>query len=151
MLDYARRHRLVSQVSFHHRPRFGGKTEYNYGDLTDSDLKDPGLALSVRHCAIFDVILHFIRKVGATGLKFERPVSRKWDWMLVLWSTRDYEQRYATYQARGSWKRVETFIDNALNECLPDGCDRRTSLEWWWSRENRLVSSAFYSFVRLLC
>ena len=136
MLDYARRHRLVFTVSPRHRIRFGGKDQYNYGDLTDEDLADEKLVLCLRRRAILDVRLHFLRDGGAIDLQISSLVSQEWPWMFVLWSTRDYEQKYATYQMFGCWETVEKFIDNALNECLPEGCDRRTSLEWWWSREN---------------
>ena len=61
--------------------------------------------------------------------------------MLVLWSTQDYEQMYALYKWYGNWDSLKKFIDDALNECLPEGCESRTSLEWWWSRdENKMVS-----------
>ena len=113
--------------------------QYNYGDLTDEDLMDEKLLLSLRRCATLDVMMFFLDEVGATNLKCESPASRKWKRMLVLWDTRDYEETYDTYQRRGTWERVRNFIDDALNECLPEGCERRTSLEWWWSRENRLV------------
>ena len=140
MIDYARRHRLVFNVSLHHRKRFGGREQYNYGDLTDDDLADEKLFLSLRRHAKYDVMMWFLTEVGATNLKMESPASRKWKCMLVLWDTRNYEETYATYQGRGSWERVKNFIDDALNECLPEGCERRTSLEWFWSRENTLAS-----------
>ena len=147
MLEYARRHRLVFNVYPSQRHRFGGKEKYNYGDLTDDDLADEKLFLALRRRAIFDVMMWFLVKVGATNLKFESPVSREWNWMLVLWDTRDYEEAFATYQALGRWERVKNFIDDALNECLPEGCERRTSLEWWWSRENRLVRRNLHHIV----
>ena len=148
LLQYARRHRLTFLVSSNHRARLEGKEEFNYGDLTDEDLMDESLALSIRRFATLDVMIHFLGEVGAR-LTFERPVSRTLDWMLVLWSTDDYEEKYARYKMRGNWEKIEKFIDNALNECLPEGCERRTSLEWWWSLQNTLVSS--FSSVVYCC
>ena len=139
MLDYARRHRLVFDVYTRYRKRFGGKELYNYGDLTDEDLADEELFLTLRRAATRDVMTSFREKVGATCLRLENPVSRKWTWMLVLWSTDDYVETYSVYERRGTWEKVKNFIDDALNECLPEDGERRTSLEWWWSRENRLV------------
>lgn len=138
MLDYARRHRLLFKVLPCHRKRFGGKEQYSYGDLTEDDLAEDDHCFSFRRRATLDVIMHFFLEAGAIDLKFRRPVSRDWEWMLVLWSTETYEEAYSMYQIDGSWEKVKKFIDDALNECLPEGCERRTSLEWWWSRENRL-------------
>ena len=139
MLDYARRHRLVFDVFPCYRERFGGAEHYSYGNLTDEDLADEGFFLIIRRCAILDVIEHFIRKVGLTEIKFRRLFSLEWTWMLSVWSTDDYEETYSLYQRFGCWEKMKKFVDDALNECLPEGCERRTSLEWWWSHENRLV------------
>lgn len=138
MLDYARRHRLVFDVFPCHRKRLGGAKQYSYGDLTDEDLADADLFLSLRRRVNLDVLIFFLREAGATNLKFKRPLSLKWNSMLVVWSTEDYERTYSLYQMYRSWEKAKKFIDDALNECLPEGCGRRTSLEWWWSCENRL-------------
>ena len=139
MLDYARRHRLVFKVMPRHRTLLGTTSEFNYGDVTDEHLAHEEFYLSLRRFATRDVISHFIREVGVTELVMERPVSHEWRWMLVIWSTRDYEEKYESYRSWGNWEKIEKFIDNALNECLPEGCERRTSLEWWWSCENKSV------------
>ena len=139
-LDYARRHRLVFEVMPHDRALLGETSHFNYGDITDEHLAHEEFYLSLRRFATMDVISHFIRQVGVSGLRMERPVSLEWRWMLVVWSTRDYEEQYESYKMWGNWPKVEKFIDDALNECIPEGCERRTSLEWWWSCENKLVS-----------
>ena len=118
--------------------RLGGAKQYSYGDLTDEDLADADLFLSLRRRVNLDVLIFFLREAGATNLKFKRPLSLKWNSMLVVWSTEDYERTYSLYQMYRSWEKAKKFIDDALNECLPEGCGRRTSLEWWWSCENRL-------------
>ena len=141
MLDYARRHRLVLKVMPRHRTLLGATSQFNYGDVTDRHLTHEEFYLSLRRFATRDVISYFIREVGVTELVMERPVSHEWRWMLVIWSTRDYEEKYESYRSWGNWEKIEKFIDDALNECLPEGCERRTSLEWWWSCENNLLVS----------
>ena len=140
MLDYARRHRLVFNVMPRHRNILGATNKFNYGDLTDEHIAHEELFLTLCRSATWDVILHFIGKVGVMDLRVERPVSHDSRMLLVVWSTRNYEKKFAEYRIMGNWEKVERFIDDALNECLPEGCERRTSLEWWWSRENMLVS-----------
>ena len=95
--------------------------------------------------SLFDVKLHFCHQAGSKGLRVEVPKSQEWKRMLVVWSTDDYEKVYNWYD---DWAKTEKFIDDALSECLPEGCERRTSLAWWWSCENRLVSGALVRFER---
>ena len=140
MLDYARRHRLVFPIISHYRDQFDGKEEINFGDLTDDHLADKHLFHNLRRAATVRVLLHFSHEVYARWMTVDRPISLEWDKMLVLWSTDDYEKKYTIYDRPGKWEKVKKFIDDALNECLPEGCERRTSLAWWWSFENSLVN-----------
>lgn len=139
MLDYARRHRLKFTVCAHRRAQFEGKEEFNFGDLTDDHLADEGLVQHLQRMATTRVRVHFA-EAGAC-LDIDRPLSLEWDTMFVLWSTHDYEKKHHMYTAVGTWSEVKQFVDDALNECLPEGCERRTSLEWWWSWENAFVGS----------
>ena len=150
MLDYARRHKLIFPVDPYYRDRFDGKDEFNFGDLTDDHLADKHLFLALRRSATMRVLFHFSREVHARWMTVDRPISLEWDKMLVLWSTDDYEKQYTIYDRPGKWERVKKFIDDALNECLPEGCERRTSLAWWWSFENSLVSSVLSSLFDMI-
>ena len=144
MLDYARRHRLVFKVIPYFRRIFGDNEQFNYGDVTDDQLADEELLRHLRRMSLFDVKLHFCHQAGSKGLRIGVPKSQEWKRMLVVWSTDDYEKVYNWYD---DWAKTGKFIDDALNECLPEGCKRRTSLAWW-SCENRLASGAFVRFER---
>ena len=139
LLDYARRHRLEFPVCSAVRARFEGKEEYNFGDLTDDHLADGVLVQHLQRVATTRVRRHFIQ--AGASVDIGRPLSLKWDSMFVLWSTRDFEPKYRMYKMFKNWDKVKKFVDDALNECLPEGCERRTSLEWWWSLENAFVSA----------
>ena len=138
MLDYARRHELEFPVFPYFRKLFGDKDEWNFRDLTDEHLADEKILPTIRRIATLEVVSHLTRGACALGLTVDRPVSLEWQHILVVWSTDNYKEGYGLYK-RGSWERVEKFIDDAMNECLPEGCKRRTSLAWWWSYKNRLV------------
>ena len=140
MLDYARRHELEFPFHPYYRKLFGDKDEFNFGDLTDDHLADKKSLPTFRRIATLQVVLHLTREARALGLTVERPVSLEWQNILVVWSTDNYKEGYGMYAQFGTWKRVEKFIDDAMNECLPEGCQRRTSLAWWWSHRNRFVS-----------
>ena len=142
MLDYARRHRLVLKVIPHYRKVFGDVDYFNYGDITDDHLADEQLFHHLRRMALLNVISHFHREGGAFDLKIDLPLSQEWRRILVVWSTKDYEEMYNGYKWYGDWPKVEKFIDDALNECLPEGCERRTSLAWWKTCGSRHVSRA---------
>lgn len=139
MFDYARRHQLDFPVCAAVRAKFGGKEEFNFGDLTDDHLADEDLVEHLRGIATIRVMMHFVH--AGADVYIDRPLSLEWDTMFVLWSTNDFEHKYRMYKILRKWDRVKKFMDDALNECLPQGCERRTSLEWWWSWENSFVSA----------
>ena len=70
-----------------------------------------------------------VEQVNANG-DIGRPLSLQWDSMLFLWSTRDFEPKYRIYKMSKNRNKAKNFADDALNESLPDGCERRTSLEY---------------------
>ena len=47
--------------------------------------------------------------------------------MFVLWSTQDHEEKYRLYEMPKNWEKVKKFVDDAFNEYLPEGSERRTS------------------------
>ena len=114
--------------------KFDGKDEFDFADLTDAQLADERSLAVFRRIATIGVIAHFRRTTDAM-IKVDNPVSLHWKRMLVIWSTDDFEEKYERYQHRGTWKTIWTFITEAMNECLPEGCERRMSLEWWWSQD----------------
>ena len=138
MLEYARRHHLVFAVHSGRRERFGGKDEFDFADLTPEQLADEKILPSLRRMATIKVIAH-IRSATGAMLKVDQPVSLDWQWMLVIWTTDDVEEKYARYKRLGEWETIETFVNEAMNECLPEGSEKRTSLDWWWSREKNKV------------
>lgn len=147
MLDYARRHRLVFTVIPYYQKIFGDVDYFNYGDVTDDHLADEQLFHHLRRKSLLDVMAYFQREGGAFDLRIDLPLSQEWRRILVVWSTKDYEEMYNGYKWYGDWSKVEKFIDDALNECLPEGCERRTSLAWWKTCGGRLVSRAILVYV----
>ena len=119
--------------------RFNGQDEYNFGDLTYEHLSDAQLRKLLLGMATNAVIMHFIDEVGAR-LTVHRPLSQEWNMMLALWTNYDIDQKFARFRATNSWKKVFWFIEDALNESLPPGVERRTSLQWWWTFDSDLVS-----------
>ena len=85
--------------------------------------------------------VHFIDEVGA-HMTIHRPLSQEWKMMLALWTNYDIDQKRARFEATNSWKKVYWFIEDSLNENLPPGVERRTSLQWWWTFDSSLVSLA---------
>ena len=138
MLDYSRRHHLSFSVPNGFESKFDGKDEFDFADLTDAQLADERSLAVFRRIATIGVIAHFRRTTDAM-IKVDNPVSLHWKRMLVIWSADDFEEKYERYQHRGTWKTIWTFITEAMNECLPEGCERRMSLEWWWSQDKNEV------------
>ena len=138
MIAYARQHKLTFVVVPSISARFGGKTEYNYGDLTDEDLTHEPLLLTLRRQSATDALSHFVEHTGAS-LTVKRPLSPKYKRMVVLWSNYNVEDKFAEYEFLGTWKTVFAFLDNAMNECILSGAER-AELQWYWSTENQVVS-----------
>lgn len=148
-LEYARRHGLVFSVPQGCRSEFDGKAEFNFADLTDDHLADEESLPHLRRIATLRVLNHLRENTGA-ALSVERPISLERQWLFVLWSTEDVEEMYWMYRRIGNWRKLEAFIDAAMNECLPEGCERRSSLEWWWSREKNEVRGLLVRLLRTI-
>ena len=131
---------MFKVLPFHYE-HFNGQDEYNFGNLTYEHLSDAQLRDFLLEMAIEAVTLHFVKEVGAL-LIIHRPLSLEWKMMLALWTNYDEEEKFAVFKATNSWKKVYWFIEDALNECLPPGVERRTSLQWWWTFDSDLVSLA---------
>ena len=129
---------MFKVLPFHYE-HFNGQDEYNFGNLTYEHLSNAQLRDFFLRIATRAVIMHFITEVGA-HLTIRRPLSHEWEMMLALWTNYDIDQKFAVFKATNSWKKVYWFIEDALNECLPPGVERRTLLQWWWTFDSDLVS-----------
>lgn len=138
MLEYARRHGLGFNVPESCRSKYDGKAKFNFADITDDHLADEQSLSRLQKVATRLVLNYLEMKTGA-DLSLGSPISLEWKHMLVIWSTEDADEKYGIYRCLGIWEKLKTFIDAAMNECLPEGCEGRTSLQWWWSREKTIV------------
>ena len=73
-------------------------------------------------------------------------LSQRWMTMYALWTNYDIKQKYSVFKAVTDWEKVETFMDELLNECLPPDSERSEPL-WWWSVDNRFVSSPCFPIL----
>ena len=140
MLLLARRRRLTFTVHKGIRHLFedlDGDT-FNFGDLTEEHLSDASLQKYAQDVARLKVLTYFASKTGAM-LSVDQPIALKTTWMLVLWTNYDVAEKYAPFRLLDNWERSKTFLNDAMNECLPYGSEP-SQLLWWWSMDNGWVS-----------
>ncbi|TBU52890.1 hypothetical protein BD310DRAFT_888743 [Dichomitus squalens] len=135
-LEYAKRHRLTLEVSEEARKWLGCATKtFNFGDATEEHYRDEQLLQEMCHAARFVSVGHLRR---STGFVFEigRPLSLEWDRILYVWTNYDIEEKYFGYgfSRKGRFEAAKKIVDEAMNECLPDG--KKSELLWWWSFDN---------------
>ena len=72
-------------------------------------------------------------------LEVGRPFSLEWERILYIWTNYNIEKVYDKLAYNGKFERIRKILDDAMNECLPDG--KRTELQWWWSFDDNEVVS----------
>ena len=85
-IEYAKRHRLSIEMTEEFRERLGCPTEeFNFGDLTEEQARDPDLADGLCLAARVVSVEHLI---GLTGIVLEigRPLSLEWERILYIWT-----------------------------------------------------------------
>ena len=142
-LGVARRRRLTFTVNSYYRRRFGGLETFNFGDLTEDQVNNPALTEYLHSAAAIYVHSYILQQTRA-HFTVEHMLSQRWTMMYALWTNYDIKKKYSVFKAITDWEKVETFMDELLNECLPLDSERSEPL-WWWSVDNRFVS-----FSRLL-
>ena len=143
-VKYAQRHWLsVDEITEKYRERLGCPTNsFNFGDLTEEQARDPdlmrGLCLGAR-------IISVQHLIGMTGLMLEvgRPFSLELERILYIWTNYNIEKVYDKLAYNGRFERIRKILDDAMNECLPDG--ERIELQWWWSFDDNEVASIIRS------
>ncbi|TBU36370.1 hypothetical protein BD309DRAFT_1072060 [Dichomitus squalens] len=141
-LEYAKRHRLTLKVSEEARKRLGCATKkFNFGDVTEEHCRDKLLLdeLRLRTAARFVSVCH-LRKASGFEFTKERPLSLEWDRILYVWTNYDIEEKYFSYgfSQKGRFEEAKKVMDEAMNECLPEG--QKSELLWWWSFDDNDVS-----------
>ena len=78
-------------------------------------------------------------------VSFEGWTSLEWDSILYVWTNYNYEEKYLCngLALKGRFERAKKFVNEAMNECLPEG--KRTELQWWWSFDDNEVVSIIRS------
>ena len=140
MLLLARRRRLIFTVpkSFRRFFEVDDDDTFNFGDLTEEHLNNPPLRKFLQGIASAKVITYFGRKTGVL-LSIERPIALDSAVMLALWSNYDVAEKSAPFRVLYDWEQSKTFLNDAMNECLPYGSEP-SELLWWWSMKNGWVS-----------
>ena len=145
MILLAQRRRLTFPLhgDIRHLFRNHDGDTFNFGDLTEEHLNDGPLRKYLQLIARMRVLGYFARNTGAV-LTIERHIALETSWMLVLWNNYNVADKFASFQALNNWEQSKTFLNEAMNECLPHGSESSEPL-WWWSFENDWVSPYFLS------
>ena len=143
-LELARRRRLTFNVERSFRRRLGGSDSFNFGDVTEDHLNLPSLREYLDEMA-FQCVRDYIRRETHARFTIQRPVSDKWDRVIVLWTNYDMRESYQRFQMFATWSKVKDFMNETMNEGLPSDSDRSEPLWWWAMAGNDFVS--FYALV----
>ncbi|EJF59642.1 hypothetical protein DICSQDRAFT_181805 [Dichomitus squalens LYAD-421 SS1] len=139
-LEYAKRHRLTLEVPEQARQRLGCATEeFNFADVTEEHCRDEQLLKELRSAARFVSVCH-LREASGLAFTIGRPLSLEWDRILYVWTNYDMAERYLGdgLSQKGRFEEAKKVMDEAMNECLPDG--KKSELLWWWSFDDNDVN-----------
>ncbi|TBU21742.1 hypothetical protein BD311DRAFT_771646 [Dichomitus squalens] len=139
-LGLTKRYGLILKVSEGARKQLGCATKrFNFADVTEEHCRDEQLLDELRRAARFVSVSHL---TGLAGIPFEigRSLSLEWDSIIYAWTNYDADEKYFGYglSQKGRFERAKKLMDEAMNECLPEG--QKSELLWWWSFDDNDVN-----------